>query len=1623
MYFWKKRVESCLRMLAALAVSCQFFSCATKEALSETQPSSEAPAAVGGDSETQQPGPLEPGGDYISPDHFHLVRVELEACSDADAVPDASPAYLPGSKVSLAAREEALDETVALSGADPLTGGADDTKTALDGSNNILWNAGDRIKIYYTSGASNWTQGTVKHGGSADSTIDGWVNEEDAYYYAFYPVGITTSVTYDGDATYPHGAFTVTVPTEQDGAFANCHIAVGKASKSGRQFAFSNVGSYLKMEVADLEATSITVRSLVTTDRIAGTFTAAFADAAGTLGDISVDESSCSGEITVTLPSGRTQTTTVYVAVLPGATFSKGFLLRYNYSDGITRPSYVYENTSGRTVARRKILNCGSLDSRIVTDWFFRSDGTKTDPKTKGNGATWENALNATGLANLLEPETDPDLLLAQAARLDGAALHFAKGTFVTPSQITFEAAAYAEPVNLRLLGGYPTTLTGTSTSGRGTGDHETVLSGAGTHRIFKLGSQTAWSLDNFKMTGAYVTEGDGGCFMLDGTSPADCSLSLTEVWFYDNETVNQQDTRLGSGAAVCLGKGTLTAAGCTFEKGSGRNGGGIMVYYQTGANNAVANISDCLFTDNEAVSNCGGGFSANGGQVLLDRCTFTGNRSTIFGGAVHWDADISVSPSLTIRDCTFTSNVSDNGSGTDGQGGALSVQTGTVTLTGATFTGNRAGDDGALIGGAVWVQGTLDASDVTFTGNHACGDGGAICVSAAGSLTLSGTNRFEGNYCTSSVNAQGNTVHAWGGAICTRGTTQITGATTFYNNYTFKQAGAISFASGTLTIQNDGTARPLFDRNHTAISWSSGDGVAGVNGGAVGVYATSGTATLTGCDFDANYHPSDFINITSEGGAMAVVQNSATDLNLTVTDCNFTNTYSGTSTLNNYASATARNGGALVLEVAAANAGSISFSSCRFTDNRANNVGGVTTHKRGTVSFSDCTFTGNKAPGYSAVHHINNAAASASFSNCTMTGNQLTGTVGWQGEGVVSRIENGSVTMTSCTLSGNSAAGGSYGVIRLTGANAALTLRGCTVEGNSSASATADGGALYFGAGSLTVTSSDGTPSGTKSLIRANTGGSGRGYGLYVASGLTPSLSYCTFDAQNAAGAVSPTSGSAIYYAGETGSESLSMTGCEVKNFNRATNSGLWWTNLLDADSHTAASTLSFSACTFSGHTVSGNGGVFNYPYGTPFTLSSLDGCTFTGNSATGNGGAIYTERDIDATGCTFSSNTASGNGGALYMDMDVSGYGSGHEGFADHSVTSDGATFSGNGAVCGGAVYVASGRYFANGATYTSNTASHAEDSGGAVLVSGSASQATFDACSFTGNRADSGKGGALRQKEGVVKINACTFSGNYAAARGSCFYGTGWGFAYMNNSKFVGNSLGSGFGSAIFFSSFGWIFGHSLLVADNTATVNDSPVSGSGRLLLVNCTFLSKLRNAASGILRFENSYGRIYHSILLPTDDASCRYSLNLVSKRTGDYLQTYYSVLDGVSDTPSMYSGGSNDVSGKRPSDLGGWSWNATDKMYAWNGSVSGYTNYASLDALWTAVAASFVHYDAIPSPGGSPDYYFFQSAAEKDGGMAKTFLDWLDNDCGGRNKDILGQMRQDGKNYPGCRAF
>ena len=1196
--------------------------------------------------------PAQHGSDYISPDHFNMVQMTFGACSDAEEDTRSTGLF---SRESALEREEPLDDSVQETFS---------VKTSLDGSGNILWTQGDKIKVYYAEGESNFTQGTIKHGGESSSTIDAEVNEELTYFYAFYPVGITTSATFETADPKTYGSITVTIPNPQnatDNNFASCHMAVGKASKAEKQFAFSNVGSYLKMQVADLTATSITIKSIAG-QNITGTFTVPFTDDDGTIGTPTVD--SGSSEITVNLPSGRTSTITIYVMLLPGVNFTKGFLVRYNYSDGITRPSFVYD--SGKEVVRRKVLNLGGLDGRIITDWFFKSDGTRTNPSGRESGvtcgSTWDKALNATGLYNLLNANGDADLRKAQAARLDGATLHFANGTYTVP-EIALDATGYGENVNLTMYGGYPTGNTGTSTSGRSTNNHLTVISGNKANRIFDMGTKFEVTMDNFEVTEGKVdgstTTGDGGAIRVLGTSATDCKLTVNQVWFYDNYVEDQPDgagSGIGAGAGIALKKGTLTATNCIFEKGSARNSGGVLVAGQSGTNKAVATLTNCQFIENETQATCGGGLSAQGGQVTLTNCEFTDNEADCYGGGVHWDASASPNASLLMTDCTFTGNKTKSSVGREG--GAFSCQSGTATLSGCTFTENATGNGGTAgaAGGAIWAQGTVNASDCTFTDNYSTRGGGAIWVSTGGAtLNLTGTNTFEGNHCTSYVNGSGNTVYGQGGALYIEGgTTTITGATTFQENYAEVFGGAILCSGGSVTIQNSGANRPFFDRNYTTTT------SAYTLGAGIYITATSANITLTGVNFDANYMKAvPYHGVTCEGGSIAFESTSATALNFTATDCTFTNSYSSGNTLNNDSSATTRNGAVLRLKVSASNTGAVSFTNCRFTNNRSYNVGGVATHSMGIVSFSDCTFTGNISSAFSGVYHQNNGAATANFTNCTFTGNSITSTNAAHGCGSVCCIEHGTVTMTSCTLSGNTSAGQRAGVIAVdrdgSGTDCSLTLKGTTIEGNSYTYGTKTnllGGAIYFGKGSLTITSSDGTSSGSKSVIRANTGGSPNGYGLYVASGLTPTLEYCTFDAQNSSGTVSPTSGYAIYYAGTAGTETLTMTGCEIKNFNRATNTGLWWTNLLDVTNHTAASTLSFTGCTFSGHTASGNGGVFNYTSTVPYTISTLSNCTFSGNSATDRGGVFFTDKDLVLSGCTLQNNSAGGDGGSIYVN-----------------------------------------------------------------------------------------------------------------------------------------------------------------------------------------------------------------------------------------------------------------------------------------------------------------------------------------------------------------------------------
>ena len=124
-------------------------------------------------------GPVQPGDDYISPDHFNMVQMTFGACADAEDNPS-QPAQAGafGTK-GLFTPEEAASREEFLDDEPTKTYLSDVTEAGGQKKQYIYWNQGDKIKIYYTEGKQNFSDGTIKHGGSADSTIDGWVNEDD----------------------------------------------------------------------------------------------------------------------------------------------------------------------------------------------------------------------------------------------------------------------------------------------------------------------------------------------------------------------------------------------------------------------------------------------------------------------------------------------------------------------------------------------------------------------------------------------------------------------------------------------------------------------------------------------------------------------------------------------------------------------------------------------------------------------------------------------------------------------------------------------------------------------------------------------------------------------------------------------------------------------------------------------------------------------------------------------------------------------------------------------------------------------------------------------------------------------------------------------------------------------------------------------------------------------------------------------------------------------------------------------------------------------------------------------------------------------------------------------------
>ena len=224
-------------------------------------------------------------------------------------------------------------------------------------------------------------------------------------------------------------------------------------------------------------------------------------------------------------------------------------------------------------------------------------------------------------------------------------------------------------------------------------------------------------------------------------------------------------------------------------EAGTGRAGRIFTV--NTGATLAVQTLTLTLGD----VDDLGGAIQVAGGAVTLQDVDLVDNASVGDGGAIS----VKGSGSLDVTGGTFSGDTA------GGDGGAVALSSGSVTVSGTTFTSSHGARGGAVYVGA----GSVSLGDVLFDGNDASSDGGALYVESASSTLDVFRSTFWRNSSTGA-----------GGALALVSVQDPTGQVAnnlFQNNTAGSDGGAVSVS---------GTATALVLANNTMfVNNASGDG------------------------------------------------------------------------------------------------------------------------------------------------------------------------------------------------------------------------------------------------------------------------------------------------------------------------------------------------------------------------------------------------------------------------------------------------------------------------------------------------------------------------------------------------------------------------------------------------------------------------------------------------------------------------------------------------------------------------------------------------------------------------------------------------------------------------------
>lgn len=452
------------------------------------------------------------------------------------------------------------------------------TTITIDGTTgSVSWAAGDKLKLVCKDGTDfitdALTEADLKDGGKT-ATFKATVKSGKALKWAVYPFDIATELTTDGK-------FSVTVPREQDGTFAKASIEVGEIGENN-SITLKNVCALLKFTVANANADKVFIggngaplngKATISSEILAASYTA------------SEDVPDYQPNVEVSVKNGPG---TYYAAILPAKT--TGLSMQIYSADNTLLAEKISSNVLD--APRKAIKNLGKLSEKpFANKRFVTKDGAGDK-----QGLSWENAWSFQTLISKLQGTALTDHVI-----------------FITEGNIkpTTGTIVLKDNTKFKIYGGYPTNLTGVTTTDRDINKHATAF----------VGKDRNGDKDNARL------------FVYNGTATGTETL-FDGVGFNDTyQWVETAQYDLYAGTCLLIGASkNVYCVNCRFNNNY-KVGNGIMRIGSTSSTSANATFERCVFSNNTVT---GEGLIRvyPKGKLTLKDCDFS-EANTIPGGSI----------------------------------------------------------------------------------------------------------------------------------------------------------------------------------------------------------------------------------------------------------------------------------------------------------------------------------------------------------------------------------------------------------------------------------------------------------------------------------------------------------------------------------------------------------------------------------------------------------------------------------------------------------------------------------------------------------------------------------------------------------------------------------------------------------------------------------------------------------------------------------------------------------------------------------------------------------------------------------------------------------------------------